>query len=331
MGVKDFVLRNFLILGLLTVITAGLIFPAPGLALHNTKVLTLSIPQLMVIIIFVVSGLALDSVSDAMQPKALVLGIVMVLFVTPLIAWPIIMLGEAGYIENYALVQGMALFCIVPTTLSSGVTMVTQARGNVSLAILLTTVTNLCGVVTMPWPVAKIFAATVDIHPEAMLKDLVCMTLFPLCFGMALRPLLDAFRKANKKPLGLTQNSCILVVVWLSVCGAQSKIFSTSGSDLTICALLAAGVHLVYRVGSAVVANVAQLPEREWVTIVLMCSQKSLPVCVSIMSVLPPVLQQITGLLIVPCIMAHASQLIIDSALAVRWQLPEAPKQPLLG
>mmetsp|Transcript_20662 Transcript_20662/g.43997 ORF Transcript_20662/g.43997 Transcript_20662/m.43997 type:complete len:343 (+) Transcript_20662:45-1073(+) len=335
MGAMDFIVRNFLILGLLSVITIGLVFPEPGLALNQLKVGEFGIPQIAVVVIFIVSGLCLDSIQDMMQPKALSLGMFLVLFVTPLIAWPIMHWGSGRV--NETLLQGMALFCVVPTTLSSGVTMVTQARGNVSLAVFLTTVTNLLGVLTMPFSVTQIFATTVPIKPMEMLFELLWLTLAPLCIGMALRrwvsPLRN-FAKANKKPLGLSQNSCILTVVWLMTSGAREKIVSSAPSDLASCAFLAASVHLVYRVVGYLAATGAQLPAREWVTIVLMCSQKSLPVCVSVLSALPPSLRKNSGVMIVPCIMAHAAQLIIDSILAVRWQQPdpveEQKKLPLL-
>merc|ERR1719223_2084820 len=95
-----------------------------------------------------------------MQPKALTLGMVLVLFVTPLLAFPILKLQRFDSQLNLAFLQGMALFCVVPTTLSSGVTMITQAKGNVSLAILLTTVTNIFGVFTMSLTAPRIFSLT---------------------------------------------------------------------------------------------------------------------------------------------------------------------------
>lgn len=332
MAVKDFVLKNFLILGLLTVICFGLVFPEPGIAVNSIKFGSYGIPQFAVVVIFIISGLCLDSISDAAQPKALSLGIVLVLFVTPLVAWPILVLGRP-YV-NLTLLQGMALFCVVPTTLSSGVTMVTQAKGNVSLAVFLTTVTNLLGVLTMPWSVSRIFAASVPVKPMDMLGELVWLTLAPLIVGMGLRRLsnsLKHFAKQQKKKLGLSQNTCILCVVWLMVSGAQHMIVTSARSDLMACAFLAGAVHLVYRVGGYFIATAARLPPREWVTIVLMCSQKSLPVCVSVLSALPPELRARSGVMIVPCIMAHAAQLIIDSMLAVRWEQPDPETDNLKG
>uniref|UniRef100_A0A7S1RWY8 Sodium/bile acid cotransporter n=1 Tax=Alexandrium catenella TaxID=2925 RepID=A0A7S1RWY8_ALECA len=323
-ALQDFIVKNFLILGLLTVITFGLICPKPGLALVGVKVAGLTLPDVAIDIIFVVSGLALESFSDALQYKALGLGMTLVLLVTPLMAVPILYLPDLDPRLNVSLLQGMALFCVVPTTLSSGVTMITQAKGNVSLAILLTSVTNVLGVFTMSFSASKVFSAAITVSPWEMLAELIQLTLVPLCVGMALRRFvapLREFAKRNKKKLGLSQNSCILFVVLLMISKAQAEISVASDSDIYLCLSLAAGVHLIYRIVGYVVATVARLPPEEWVTLVLMCSQKSLPVCVSVLQALPPDLRRKSGLFILPCVMAHAAQLIIDSMLAVRWQV----------
>merc|ERR1711975_133419 len=137
------------------------------------------------------------------------------------------------------------------------------------------------------------------------------------CFVEPLRN----FAKKQKKPLGLCQNSCILFVVLLNISKAQENLITAAPKDLATCLTLAASVHLVYRIIGYVAATAANLPPADWVTIVLMCSQKSLPVCVSVMAALPPALRAQSGLFIIPCIMAHAAQLIIDSILAVRWEV----------
>merc|ERR1711879_806991 len=183
--------------------------------------------------------------------------------------------------------------------------MITQAKGNVSLAILLTSVTNVLGVFTMSWSSSHVFSTSVAISPLSMLGELIFLTLIPLVIGMILRRFvgpLREFAKRNKKPLGLTQNSMILLVVLLMISKAQKGIFAASGADLTLCLVLAGSVHLIYRVLGYVVATAARLGPEDWVTIVLMCSQKSLPVCVSVLAALPAKEKEMSGLFIIPCI-----------------------------
>jgi len=313
------------------VITFGLIFPYPGQYLNGVKIGGLTLPDVAIEIIFVVSGLALESFSSALQPKALMLGMILVLFVTPGLAPMVLYLGSIHPGLNYKLLQGMALFTIVPTTLSSGVTMITQAKGNVSLAILITSLTNVIGVFTMSWSASKVFSTSLSIDPMEMLHELIMLTLIPLVVGMCLRRFVTPLREfatKNKQPLGLSQNSCILFVVFLMISKAQPSIFSAKAKDLSLCLFLAAGVHLIYRLIAYAVATGAKLPAEEWVTVVLMSSQKSLPVCVSVLAALPARLRKDSGLFILPCIMAHAAQLIIDSILVVRWEVKAEKTAP---
>lgn len=333
----EWVDKNFIVLGICCALTAGLLYPPPGEALHDVKLGScvglgeITIPKLAVVVIFLVSGLGLDSPSQSNKPKPLALGVLFVLFVTPLLCIPIMKLPAMGIDVNITLLQGMSLFCAVPTTLASGVTMVRQANGNVPLAILLTTLTNILGVFTMPYSISWIFQAAVSIKPTSMMNQLVLQTLVPLSLGMLCRRFvapLQRFATAYKKSLSRSQNCCIFLTVWIMTSDAQKKIVTSPPQDLLACLLLAIVVHLIYRCGAYYTGNFANLPSKEWVTFVLMCSQKSLPVCVSVISALPAVVRKNSGVLIVPCIMSHFSQLVIDGILAVRWQVKEAP---LLG
>lgn len=323
-AVKDFFLRNFLIIGLITVLSVGLVDPEPGIRLAAVRVFGANISQIAIMTIFLVSGLCLDSVREDFSAKVLGLGIVLILFVTPLMAIPIMGTMKLDPTLDRRLLQGMALFCAVPTTLSSGVTMITNANGNVSMAILLTAVTNILGVFTLSITAPLIFTVQLAISPWEVLRELVVQILIPLLVGMLLRlrsSTLSGFAKENKKQLGLIQNSGILLVVLLNISIAQDDIIVTSHKDLGLCIVLGIAVHVVYRALSYVVAEAAALPPADWVTIVLMCSQKSLPVSISVLAALPAQLQKGTGVSTIPCICAHAAQLLIDSVLAVRWEV----------
>eukprot|EP00927_Polykrikos_kofoidii_P034448 TRINITY_DN2923_c0_g1_i1.p1 TRINITY_DN2923_c0_g1~~TRINITY_DN2923_c0_g1_i1.p1 ORF type:complete len:339 (-),score=53.54 TRINITY_DN2923_c0_g1_i1:221-1237(-) len=333
-SLKDVILRNFLIIGVVVVIIVGLVFPQLGLALGHVRLVSLKLTEVAICWMFVASGVCLESAADAFHWKPLTLGLALILGATPLLAWPILLLG--GLDLNQDLLTGMALFCIVPTTLSSGVTMITQANGNVSLAILMTALSNILGVFLMPFTASHVFAANVQLEPWGLLRELLWLTLAPLVVGMVLRklvPPLASFAKKNKKLIGISQNSCVVLVVLLMISKAQAHIIGAKTWDLVCCVFLAAGVHLVYRIVGYVVATAAQLPPEDWVTVVLMCSQKSLPVCASVILGLPHALQAKGGVFILPCILAHAAQLVIDSILAVRWEVKAdiaATEKPLL-
>lgn len=322
--------KNFLMLGLVLALSIGLVLPEPGKALTDAHIQIgpFSLSQIAVIAIFMISGVTLQKITQWKETlRALVIGSIFVLFITPCLGLPILCLDQVTPV-NKVLLQGMALFCAVPTTLSSGVAMVNSANGNVPLALILTTVTNLLGVFTMPWSMSVIFSgAEVSIDGLKMLAQLVYQTLIPLLLGIALRrlvPAVEKFAKDKKKLLGRSSNCCIFFVVWLNTSGSQDQIVHFPLADLGVVALLAILVHIIYRTSAYLLATCCNFPGKEWVAVVLMCSQKSLPVCVSVMEALPVGLQANKGTMIVPCIMSHFSQLMIDGFLADRWKLDDS-------
>ena len=62
---------------------------------------------------------------------------------------------------------------------------------------------------------------------------------------------------------------------------------------------------------------VLKLKRREFKAVVLMTSQKTLPVSVTVISFLDAVGEE--GLMTIPCIVAHMSQLFMDAYIASRW------------
>lgn len=54
--------------------------------------------------------------------------------------------------------------------------------------------------------------------------------------------------------------------------------------------------------------------------VILTASVKTLPVAVAVFASLAPVLGNMLGVALVPAMMAHLSQILIDSAIVARWQ-----------
>lgn len=57
--------------------------------------------------------------------------------------------------------------------------------------------------------------------------------------------------------------------------------------------------------------------------VILTASVKTLPVAVTVLAGLGPALGPMAGVAVVPCMMAHLSQILIDSSLVARWQAEE--------
>lgn len=83
------------------------------------------IPTIHLCTIFVVSGLTLntkEAVEALKAPKALIYGLIAILGITPMLGFVMLKIP----FSEKAFSTGLAIFCTVPTTLSSGVALVTS-------------------------------------------------------------------------------------------------------------------------------------------------------------------------------------------------------------
>jgi ACR3 family arsenite efflux pump ArsB len=75
----------------------------------------------------------------------LLYGLVAILGITPCLGFGVLALP----FQPPEFATGLALFCVVPTTLGVGVALTAASKGNQALALLLTVATNLLGIVTV--------------------------------------------------------------------------------------------------------------------------------------------------------------------------------------
>lgn len=323
MEVKEFFIKNYLIIGIATVFVLGLLFPHPGLALNRLRAGPVTIPQVSCGVMFIASGLLLDSIAEAIQPKATAVGLGLILAVTPAVAWPMMRVGDG--LINLPLLQGLAIFALVPTTLSASVTYVTYAKGNTSLAILLTTASNIICVFLLPFYVSKLFETEVELPIGQIMIKLIMFTLLPLIIGLSLRKglaLVAEFVAKNRRVLTLAQHCCVITVIWLMISTAQPQIVQTPLLDVFVCFVLGFLLHVVFLLLCSAIASLFSLPPREWVCVVILGSQKTLPMCVAVLSSLPEDNFQF-GELLMPIVFAHFTQLLVDSFLSKRWEIEE--------
>lgn len=96
-----------------------------------------------------------------------------------------------------------------------------------------------------------------------------------------------------------------------------------------ICLLILAGVaiHVVYLAINVGAARVLNLPPRDYKAVIFMASQKTLPISVAVISFLPEADFGSQGLLTIPCIIGHLSQLFMDAFIASRMAAAEEERQ----
>lgn len=331
---KKKLLKHFLPLGFLLALILALAWPTPGDEISSWKVGTFRVVQTInVCTIFVISGLTLkteDIISAITAYRSLTYGLIAILIITPALGFAII---EIPF-EPKEFAKGLAIFAAVPTTLTSGVALVAQAQGNAALALMLTVCSNLLGILTVPFTINLIISSAGDTNIDTieLLLKLLFTILIPLIIGKGLRELssrVQQFVKAQKTTLSLVSNGSLIFIVWQTLSRSQEDLLDQRFTDILIVIVAGVAMHLIYLAWNSFATMLLQLPLREKKAVLIMASQKTLPVSVTVIGYLDEMVVGNHGLLTVPCIVAHMAQLFIDAVIVSRWAT-EAEKEELL-
>lgn len=324
---KAKLIKHFLPLGLLTALILSLAWPYPGAKLSGYKAGEFRILQtLNVCTIFFVSGMTIktEDVKDALKAgPSLAYGLVSILLITPLLGF----LTQQVPFDPKEFRIGLTLFICMPTTLTSGVTMVTAAKGNPVLALILTCGSNLLGVISVPFMIRLVLQESdVRLDPVQLLAKLALTILLPLALGKTFRECVKqvpAFCTRNKTILGMVNNGSLVMIVWQTCSRSSANILDQTPS--TIFPIIAGGVivHAIFFTFNGVVtegiSRAGYMPWKERKSVWLLASQKTLPVAMTILTYLKEEDVGDHGLVAIPMIIGHMSQLFIDSYISLKW------------
>ena len=313
----SFLQKQFLPLGLVTVATVGFFFPSPGIYMAG-----LPTQYVAVSIIFLLSGLMLktNEVHAALAAwKATSWGCVSILFATPLIGTAIAFRSPME--PSFQL--GLALFCCMPTTLTSGVALTAQARGNVALALFLTVLTNTAGILTVPFVLAHLLGALghVELSAGDLFVKLCFSILLPLGVGKYLRRFAVDWIDTQRPRLSLASNAALITIPWMKFSESSERLVLVETSSLLVLVLSGLAIHALYLVFNGGVCALLRLELAARKAVVLMTSQKTLPVAMTVLAFLPEsaVSPEMKGLIAIPCITFHLGQIFVDAFIATRW------------
>ena len=306
-------------LGLAAAVALGYAWPSPGLAASATPLASLSLVGIFFLAGVNLDHSALSSLSSPRARAALCVGLASILLASPAASLGVAALPLAP--AEFAL--GLALFWAMPTTTSTGVLTVTEARGAVPLALALSVLSNVAAVFTAPLFAAAIFArggagGAPTLSVAALLGRLALTVLLPLAAGKAARawPPTLALATRHRTGLRLASSALLIAVPWMLMSSSSATLHATPAAHLAalvgLCAaahaaLLAANVALA----AALPAAAATPPER--VAIAVMGAQKTINLAAAIVLALPAGAGVDPGLLILPCLVSHFIQTLVDS------------------
>lgn len=259
---KAFFLKHFLVIGLVNAVWFSLACPWPGRAVNSVAVGSWRVFQTInIVTIFIISGLTLktEHIKDAVRRwGAALIGIISIMLITPSAAFVMVELPFNPETYKY----GLAIFALVPTTIASGITLVTAGRGNAALALMLTVVTNVLSVFILPFTVPLVISQTdsssINLKSADMLIKLVMTILVPLIIGKILREISSWVRdmvNKYKTALGLINNSSLICIVWQTLSAAQQNVVHTAFGTLCLIALAAILLHVVYLIVNFIIVK----------------------------------------------------------------------------
>ncbi|XP_021757409.1 probable sodium/metabolite cotransporter BASS4, chloroplastic [Chenopodium quinoa] len=319
----EFASNNFLPLALIGGVILGLANPALGCAADRYY-----LSKVSTFCIFIISGLTLRSQEIGAATKAWpvgLFGLASILLLTPAFARIILQLN----FQPPEFVTGLALFACMPTTLSSGVSLTQLAGGNFALALAMTVISNLLGILVVPFTITKYVAAGVGISipTNQLLRSLVITLLIPLILGKIVRELFKGvaeFADNNRKLLSNMNALFLGFVPWIQVSKSRSLLLMVNPTSFLLAIGLGALLHIILLAFNALALKILSsvsggsksvfYSKQNAIALLMVASQKTLPVMVAVVDQLGGAMGA-PGLLILPCVAAHLNQIILDSFL----------------
>lgn len=343
MSFSSYISSNILLLSLLAAIIIGLFVPSLGIWISEFKIGETRIFQLLnIITIFIISGLTLKAselVSALSNWCGILYGVFAILVVTPLFGFLTIQLP----FSHFEFAIGFTLFSCVPTTINSCAMISSIAFANQAMAILLTCVTNFIGSATTPAILQMILntSSGISIDSVAILVSLLTTVLVPLLLGCIIRlkvPGAPVFLQTWSQTLSTISNLSVAAIVWQTMSRSHNELSQLKWTTAIVLLLSGAFLHICFLVVNHVFLRVITLkrtssdplriPNFEYKAILLTASQKSLPICVTILANIAKDEESnlskegnqssigSIGLITVACICGHTTQLLIDTVLA---------------
>ncbi|KAB1225405.1 putative sodium/metabolite cotransporter BASS4, chloroplastic [Morella rubra] len=323
----SFVENNFLPLALVSGVALGIANPSLGCLADRY-----SLSKFSTFGIFIISGLTLRSGDIGAAAEAWpvgVFGLVSILICTPFFSRAILQMQ----LQPQEFVTGLAIFSCMPTTLSSGVALTQLAGGNSALALAMTLISNLLGILIVPFSISKYIAdgVGVSLPTKQLFKSLVLTLLIPLILGKVFRESfkgLADFVDHNRKLLSKLSALFLSLVPWIQVSRSSSLLLMVKPEVFLIAIGLGGLMHLILLAFNtlgiqslSVVSGGSKsiFSKKENASaLVLVASQKTLPVMVAVVEQLGGAFGE-SGLLVLPCVAAHLNQIIMDSLLVNFW------------
>lgn len=308
-----FYAKHWFSLTLLACVALAWALPQPATFVRDYHIL-----QAMIAVVFLNSGLTIRSrqmLAGLTDAKSF-----LTVQALSFVAFPVLMGFSARWLfagQEADLSLGYGLLLAVPTTISSCVVMTTIAGGATAVALVCAVGGNLLGVVVSPWLLKLYAGVAADIDAWAMVVKLSQMVLAPVVVGQIIRRFAPDFFSARSKILSKFNQCVILLIVYTSATRAIPVLSGAPSMLLTTAVYLA--VFHVAMLGLSTGAAKLRGGDPSLAPAIILCgSQKTLAIGQALAMSVGAQTGANDGLLMVPMVLYHVIQLLIDAILAQR-------------
>jgi sodium/bile acid cotransporter 7 len=250
------------------------------------------------------------------RPLPSLLAIGVNVFVVPLLCLPALWLLP-GFLFG-----GLFVASIVPCTLASASVWTRKAGGDDSIAMMTTVVTNLACLVVVPLGISLVLSETTEVSATDQMRKLATVVVAPLILAQIMRRFgWASWADRNKPRLAVYGQLGILsMVVFGAVAGAGAVRHGPAGAvrwfDAIAMVGAAVAVHVVALVIGIGLARRMRVRPDGQIAIGIAGSQKTLMVGLQIAID--------CGVSVVPMLVYHLGQLLMDTVVAQRWKASHA-------
>lgn len=226
-----------------------------------------------------------------------------------------------------ALYNGFLYLCILPATVQSAIAFTSLAGGNVAAAVCSASASSLLGIFVSPLLVGLLMNVHGDTGSLRQVGTIVLQLLVPFIAGHLSRPLIGNWIERNRKLIGKTDQTSILLVVYAAFSeavthGIWHQVGIGSMAFIVLVSLILLAIVLVINIYMARKLGFSKADE---ITIVFCGSKKSLANGIPMANILFPA--SVVGVMVLPLMVFHQVQLMACAALARRYQKKQQASQ----
>ena len=275
-----------------------------------------------------------------LSPQAAVSGIVqwklhIAVVLCTFVLFPLLGLAiwyKAGAILPAALITGIQLLCLMPSTVQSSIAFTSIAKGNVPAALCAASASNILGVFISPLLAGWMLQTHGVVLSFGVFRDITLQLLAPFLLGQLLRPWIGGWVQAQKRVLGYVDRGSILLIIYVAFSkGMVDNIWGqVDVADLLVLLVVLAGLlFLVLGITGFVGRRLMRLPVEDEIVLQFCGSKKSLASGLPMASVLFSGPQ--LGLIVLPLMLFHQLQLIVCAVLARKYAARDRPDDAAAG